>query len=187
MRDKWHFLYMVQETLKLYTSIKPDILRYLLLKGTVIAGAGILFLTYIGMFIKPDNLYIIGIPSLLIGGAMIYFGLAPYRRLYLLDNSPNALTLIDDRYLQYEERGKRIVTIPVSTIQKMEYIEDEKNYGIALWLEKGFVSEVITHQKNQDLKSLQKKAKKQAGSDVFFPYFSRRSFTRVGYITHPIE
>lgn len=158
---------MSYEPLKLRSSVKSSLKRYTLIRGTLIAGLGALLIVVTGIYLPVQEMQIWGLPILIMGLGLIAFGLMPYRRLSRLENSPNEVILFDDSF-QFFSKGRKIYTVPFSSIDKTSLIDNGTDYGIAIWLKKSPEQKVIVHDK--------KLAYARKGCDIFLPYFTERSF-----------
>lgn len=170
---------MRPEAIKLFTTIKPALLRNALLKGTAIAGIGVIILAIAGTYAPPNLLTYLGPFVLILGGGLIAWGLLPYRKLYSLENSPNELIYTNGKQIQFIAKGKEVYTIPLEMIEKLDYIEKKNNYGIAIYLNKDTKKKIVVHNPRFDMASFQKKSQKKYNCDLFIPYFSERSFNRI--------
>ena len=170
---------MRPEAIKLFTSITPALLRNALLKGTVIAGIGIILLTLAGTYIPPYLLTYLGPFILFIGGGLITWGLLPYRRLYSIENSPNELIFINGKQVQFIAKGREVYTIPFEMIENLDYLKKDNIYGIAVYLKKETSKKIIVHNPRFNMAAFQKNSKKKYHCDLFIPYFSERSFNRI--------
>lgn len=170
------------DLLKIYSSVSPKVEKKALFKGSLIAGMGVLLLAFSGTFIKEPLLKIWGLPILIVSGALLTYGLLPYRRLTRLQKKPNEI-IVSEELFQYVENNKRQITLPLSLIKKASYLEDTNNYGIGIWLKSAENSEkIIVHDPSFDLQKKVKESERKWKCDLFFPYFSRRSFSRIGFI-----
>lgn len=170
------------DLLKIYSSVSPKVEKKALFKGSFIAGIGVLLLAFSGSFIKEPLLKIWGLPILILSASLITYGLLPYRRLMRLQRKPNEI-ILSEELLQYVENNKRQITLPLSLIKKASYLEDKDDYGIGIWLKSAEYSEkIIVHNPSFDLQKKVNQSEKRWKCDLFFPYFSRRSFSRIGFI-----
>jgi len=174
---------MEQDTVKLYSSVKPSLIRWMLFRALLLAGAGVLLLAYSGSFIPPQQLSVWGIPILLVGGALIYIGMVPYRRLVRVQDAPNELIVIGEKYLQYVERGVRQFSVPVVSIEKIAYRDSGgREYGLAITLKEPLPEKITVHNPRLDILKFQKRSQKRQGCDLFIPYFSVRAYTRLAFL-----
>jgi len=164
---------MTQDSITLRSSIRPDLKKSILLKGSTIAIVGFLPLLYAGTMVPAEYLQFWGFPLFLLSFGMMAAGLIPYRKICKLEEQPNEIILSNDA-LQYCENRKRTLTIPISNIDSISKIENGKIYGIGLRL-KNSESKITLHQPIE-IEKLIKKTGKTYGVDLFFPYFRERSF-----------
>ncbi len=167
------------DTVKLFTTIKPTLLRATLFRGTLFASIGVLLLIVVTTFLPVENMMTWGVISLLIGGGLMVYGLIPYRRLNRMENEPSELVLVDDEYLQLIIFGKQQYTIPLSMVEKTEYIEKGNEYGIGIWFAQDSENKVIVHNQRLNMANSLKRSRQKYGCDLFIPYFGRRSYTRL--------
>lgn len=169
---------MAQETVKLFGTIKTPLLRRVLFRGTALAFIGVSLLTAASTYLPENWLALLGLPILLSGAALIAIGLVPYRRLQRMEKKPSEL-IIDGAYLQHVALGKQQLSLPMDSVARIDYFEKDSEYGVALWLKEKGEGAVIVHAPRLDAASLLQKSRKKYGCDLFFPYFSRRAYTRL--------
>lgn len=170
---------MPTDSIKLFSTIKPTLLRAALIRGTFFASLGVLALIVATTYMSVEYMMTWGILLLLIGGGLMVYGLIPYRKLNRMENEPSELMLIDDEYLQLITFGKQQYTIPLSMIKKSSYIEKGNEYGIGLWFTQDPKNKAIVHNRRLDIDSMIKKSQQKYECDLFIPYFGRRAFTRL--------
>lgn len=170
---------MANDSIKLFSSIKPALLRASLIRGTVIALCGVLLLAYGGTFLDVNTLSFWGIPLLLVGGGLIAFGLIPYRRLCRYEKNPNEIVVNQGGYMQFVERGKIKYSIPIESIDQLKYHEMGNDYGICVIFKKDVEKKMIVHNGRFDMGAYQKYCRSSYGCDLYIPYFARRAFTRL--------
>lgn len=168
------------EGIKIYSSISPEYYRKKVIRGTGIALVGVLLIVYFGSFVTPENLHLIGLPVLFFGGFLIALGLIPLRRLSKLDRNPDEVALTA-KYFHYLQGGAPILTIPLDCIASLQYSETGAQYGIALSLKRKNGIDVLVHPPGFNLNRFIERSRKKTGADLFFPYFARRSFSRLGF------
>lgn len=174
------------EDVRIFTSIKSDFYRRKMFKGTIIALLGILVIFFGGSQVTPHNIHLIGLPILLLGAALIAYGLVPLRRLTKHDQHPSELSA-SKKHLQYSVNGKLLFTLPIDSLSDMHYVEKTNLYGIALSLKDKTKSAVIVHDPGFNFSKFIEKSQKIAGVDLFLPYFGRRSFSRFGFLKSQLE
>lgn len=170
------------EGIKIYSSISTEYYRKKMLQGTAIALSGVLMIVYFGSFVQPENLHYIGLPILFLGGFLIALGLIPLRRLSRLDRNPDEVALTS-KYFHYLQRGNPILTIPIREIELIRYEESSAHYGITISLKQKNGSGVLVHAKRFNLQHFIERSRKKTGADLFFPFFARRSFSRLGFLS----
>lgn len=87
-----------------------------------------------------------------IGILLIAWGLIPYKYLKNVSEKPNAIYLDDEEIFHYISRGKTRLSLKLSSIEKVLYVDDPKKYGISM---------------------------KVRDRDYFFPYFTENSFHKL--------
>lgn len=141
---------MNEDLLKLRSSIKPDLMKKALFRGSFLGGMGVIILFFSGAFLPVHILSIWGIPLFFLSMGFITFGMLPYRKLTRLEKVPDELILSSKDLLVYRRKGKVIFTTPLSSIRTCSYKDDESVYGITITLS-------------------------ESGKEYFFPYFSERA------------
>ncbi|MCB1111965.1 MAG: hypothetical protein H7A37_10430 [Chlamydiales bacterium] len=170
------------ETIIVRSCIKPNLKRVLLLRGTAIAGIGVILLALSGSFIPPEHLRIWGFPIILVGGAMIAIGMLPYRRICRKEDVPDELRVLGEEYIQYRLWGKPVLTVPTKSIASMKHIEGGYRYGIAMNLRHPIPEKIVIHDPKFSDEKFHAQSAKRTGYDLFFPYFSRQGFTRIAFL-----
>lgn len=166
---------MENETLKIRNSIHPAVMRNAVMKGTLLGIIGIGF-WICGLFLPVSILKYWGMPLFLFGGGLITWGLLPYRRLRALENSPNELVALENKYIQYKSKGRDILKIPVESIHEMKFVEQGTEYGIGILLKDPIPEKILIHDASFNIDKFQENSLVYYKSDLYFPYFSKRSF-----------
>lgn len=154
----------------LRSSIKPSLMRKTLWQGTVLAALGAFIFLYAGVAIQRTTLQTWGIPILGVGLALITLGLLPYRRLTRLELNPYKIVIASETEFTFF-KGIPLFTIPFAAIDTISFYDGKKDYGICIKLKNTPTEKVIVHTSSTCLKVFQRN-----GCDLFFPYFTRRSF-----------
>lgn len=141
---------MNEDFLKLRSSIKSDLMKKALFRGSFLGGTGVIILLISGAFLPVDVLSFWGIPLFFLSMGLITFGMLPYRKLTRLEKVPDEIILSSKDLLVYRRKGKVIFTTPLSSISSCSYKDDESVYGI-----------MITLKENE--------------KEYFFPYFTERA------------
>lgn len=144
------------------------------------AGAGVLLLTYSGSFITPGTLKFFGLPLFGVSIFLISFGLLPYRRLTYLESHPNSLSIEGEEFLHFQENETPIFSIPLDQIEALGYFEKGDDYGITVSLKVKDVKSILLHAHSFSIEKFGKLSKKKTDADFFFPFFSRRTYARLG-------
>lgn len=142
--------------LKLRSSIKPELLRYTLRKGTFSAGIGLFLLLFAGIFIPVNRLETFGFIIVFLSTLLITFGLYPYQKLKKIELNPYEIIFLKDTIL-FSTKKKTEIIIPFTEIDRVIYIQTPYRYGIGLILKKPMYSKLHDY-------------------DLFLPYFSSYSF-----------
>lgn len=160
----------MNDGIKLFTTIKPNLLKYYLIKSTILSIFGISVLFLGGIFLPSYLLAYFGIPILLLGGALITWGMIPYKKINRLELKPNEI-LLTDSYFQYFESRKPIISIPIQQISEYDFFENDIDYGVKVYIlnEHGIIYHTKKLHLNRDNK----------GEYFIFPYFPLRAFTRL--------
>ncbi|MFN0064823.1 MAG: hypothetical protein ACKVOH_01165 [Chlamydiales bacterium] len=137
-------------------------------------GAGALLLLIAGTFMPLTYLKVWGLPISLCGFFLITLGLLPYRRLNRIANRPHTLEWTHDGML-YSTIGKPLFLIPHNSIAKLEYVEREKMYGVALYLKQPLEEKVKVVRRRFDFIQYSANCFTKFQCDLFFPYFTERS------------
>lgn len=168
----------MEDARKFYSSIKPEMKRSMLLRGSVIAGIGALIIVVTGTLLPLEQMEFWGWPIIIFSLGLITLGLLPYRRLCALEDNPNVLVMTEDGIVYYHRQRKRL-TLPKDAIDKLEYLHDQNLYGIGIWLKKDPEHPPIVHDPFFNANSHQKKAKILFKSDLIFPFFTERVFKQI--------
>lgn len=134
--------------MKLYSSIKPELIKKKLFQGTWFAFTGALVILIAGTTFPRTLLATWGLPLIVVGLGLISIGLLPYKALARLEIKPHQI-IIDDDFLTFLQRGKPPLKIPLVNIVKAEYLERKNSYGIMLFFK---------------------------DSNLFLPYFTEQSY-----------
>lgn len=156
------------------SSIRTSLKTLTLLRGSLIAGFGALFIVFAGVFLTTENLKVWGWPVIIISFGFIAAGLIPYRRLCRLEMSPYE-AVSHEGGLTFTAMGKKMFTIPSVSIGRIEYCEKGNRYGIGIWLKKPLPEKVLVHDRRFDIAYYQARAKRQFGCDLFLPFFTKRA------------
>lgn len=144
------------DQISLRSVVTPMQLRAHLLSGTFKAATGAFILLIFGAFLKEPYLHLFGLPLLVIGVALICWGLIPYKQLKKLQEAPYKLT-INPHDLVIDLKKRKPIVIPHSSIASLSY-KQGNNPGIVIKL----------HPVGEE-PSLHKR-------ELFLPYFTTRSF-----------
>lgn len=157
------------------SSIRPELKRQVLMRGSMIGGCGALLLLATGVFLPLSLLKIWGWAIFLIGIGLITLGLLPYRKLTRLESKPQTIEMKEDRF-SLTSNQKPLFTVPFSAIEKMAYINTSSDYGIAIWLHNPLTDKIVVHSEKFDIEKYRELSQRKFGCDLMLPYFSQRGF-----------
>lgn len=153
--------------------VTPGLKKQILGRGTLIAGLGMLILLFAGGFLPLQELKLWGFPLFLLGGGLIVAGLLPYKRLSRLEMNPYELCVGTNNTIDLLIARKKLMTIPVSNIKDVVFIENEAVYGLGIRLNQTDGTKMRVHDPKYRPKSI------SGQSDLFLPYFSKRGVAEV--------
>jgi len=160
----------MKDSITIRTSIKPELKRFLLIRGSLLALIGVGLLLYSGVSIEVETLSHWGLAIFLTSILLIAWGLVPYRQITKMEENPNKIVITDDEMLHYHRHGKDVLTFPLSAIKEAHYIEDMGVYGITLTVKEKVPNPAISVIMQKFLFALKRRHK----FDRFFPFFSER-------------
>lgn len=178
--------------MKWRSSIKPKLLKKTLIRGTILASGGLVAIFAAWAFFYDTVTSYFGFGLFIIGLALITAGMLPYKQLTQLELFPHLLELnsptdAQQYELHYFQKGKPYLAIPVTIIKKLNYIDANDHYGIAIELKQTSAAKVRILQNKSPIKFLAM-SKKISRADIFLPFFSRYTFeelnTRLDDIVH---
>ena len=168
-----------REVFKIRSSIKPQLLGATLKRGSFFGAAGALLIIFGGTFLSVDQLKVWGIPIFFSGLLLIAFGLYPYRKLNRLETKPHEFHYDGETFF-FLKQGKPLFKIAEKSIEKMDYVEKNELYGIAIWLRRPIEEKVLVLQAHFDFKAFASdSAKRFEGCDLFLPFFSKNTWLRL--------
>lgn len=167
----------MNKAFKIRSSISSELMRKILFRGFILSFFGMIFLILAAIFIPKSEMQTWGWIIFLISFAFIPIGLLPYRRLSRLQLHPNELVQIDEEDLIYISKGKRILKIPLISVNELNYIDDVSAYGIGVSLKTPPVLPVIVYDLSEGEKLYRKGRKVKM--DLFFPYFNHRAYVEL--------
>lgn len=175
MHDKITFHYSIErmgaETLRLRSTIKPSLLRRVLLRGSILAILGACILLYANIFISVDELSTWGLLIVCIALTLIAIGLIPYRKLTRLERHP--YEMIAAEQIVTLKKDNPLFSFPINSIEKIAYIEQDNSYGIGIWLKNP--EKILLHIPKFEMNRFKLKTQQHDSCDLFLPYFSERS------------
>lgn len=150
-------------------------MHHTLVRGTILGAFGIILILLGGIFLPPRLLQYLGLPILMLGGALILWGMLPYKKLRRLEIKPYELIAFENKQLQYLAAGKPLLTIPSASIERISYFESGNDYGITIALKKPIPEKIRIQDSHFHFEEFQEKSRSRYCSDLFLPYFSERS------------
>lgn len=165
----------MMDTITLRTSIRPQLKRLLLFRGTILGLLGMGALLYGGIFVPVEALTSWGGALVLVSFILIGWGLIPYRRITKMEESPNRLVITEDEMMHYHRHGKDILKFPLKALKDVRFIDDGSLYGIALDLKPEWEEKVPNPAVSVVMQMFLWSLKKKHHFDRFFPYFSKRA------------
>lgn len=169
-------IFMEEPILKLSSSVRPSLKKSTIIRGTILGGLGVALWLYGGIFLTIETLTIWGWPILLIGGILIVLGLFPYRKLIRLENKPNEIVVTDLEELHFSLQGVPMFNVELENIEEMAFLDDDKRYGIGLWIKNPKTKYITVLHPSLDLNIYLNNCQKDYFCDLFFPFFSKRSY-----------
>lgn len=160
----------------LRSSIKPQLMSSVLMKGTILSSLGGGALLYAGVYLPADILQKWGLLIFLISLVLITAGLLPYRKLTRLEKHPNEIHLIGNKTFAYFIRGKPAFSISMQSIQKFILIDKGKDYGIGVILKDPLPEPILVQDPSFNIISFQKGSRRHYHCDFFLTCFTERSF-----------
>ncbi len=116
----------MEDTITLYTTIKPSLYRKALLISSMMGVLGALLLVFATLFIPQKQLEFLGPILGLFSLLLIGFGFRPFLKIKKMDSKPIPLKLTKDGIFW---KNVRIVT---KNVAETRYIDSEKSYGIEI-------------------------------------------------------
>lgn len=169
---------MTTEILTLRSSIKSGLARSALVRGTILAGVGVLLLLWGGTWMSQEALSHFGTFIFLGGVLLIGFGMRPYRKLTKLELQPYEVRL-GEHALLFVKSGQPLFDLPLALLDKVDYFEREQLYGISVSLKKTCEERIAVKDPHFDMGGYLQKCQRRYGSDLFFPYFTKRSYQKL--------
>lgn len=165
-----------EETITIRSGVLAPVMRQALMRGSLLAGIGVLSLLIGGAFLPVDLMKVWGPFLFLFGVALITWGLLPYKRLKRLEENPYTLTGEGTSWLHFSARGKALFSIPIVSIDHIDYLDQGNVYGIAVLLKEPLIQKLVVDDPNFDLGDFRRRSLKTHSCDLFLSYFSKRSF-----------
>lgn len=155
------------------TAVNSQLKKDALLRGSLLAGLGMLILIGGSIILTQEQLEQYGFFIFVGGIALVTFGMIPYRKLVRLENSPDEIHVNDDHAWVYYRKGKKIAEIPREAIESSDFVAHDPDYGICVQLKKNPPSKVKVFMPDAQLQM------NKYGCDLFLPYFTERSMNQL--------
>jgi hypothetical protein len=162
--------------LKLRSSIRSSLMRFVLFRGTLIAALGGTLLLYGAIALPENTLRLWGLPILLIAGGLMTIGMLPYRKLTQLEKNPYEIIAPDEKSIHFAKNGKALFIIPVESVERTAFLDRGDMYGIRIWLKRPIPQKMIVQDPKFNMEKFQKDSLKKFNCDLFLPYFSAHSY-----------
>lgn len=177
----------MKEVLIIRSTITSYVQKKTLLRGCIIACFGVAVLLIAGSYLALELFIQWGWLLFLISIGLITLGMLPYRRLIRQQLKPDELILLNAYEISFSHRGGQLLTIPLDSIDRMEYVPQQDFYGIAIWLKKTPIAPIRIHQGFKIVNKLRKLGKKNGNADLFLPYFNQRGYEELVNWRHQEE
>ncbi len=151
---------------KYFSSVRPELKRRVLMKGSLWAAIGTLPLIYGGIFFGVNVLSFWGFALLGFWIFCLLMGMIPYRKLTRLEVNPDSL-IVDVEKLTYIRGKKEILSVPLESIESLDYIDSGDIYGIGVRLKNPVPKKVVIYNELTTIYGLE-------GYSLFFVYFTER-------------
>lgn len=158
------------------TMIRPGYKRKQVFKASIGGGIGAAILLAAGAVMPLNQLEVWGLSLFVGAGALIVWSMLPYRRMVQMENIPDELWINTKGDLVYAKNSQPILSIPQHAIDKCFYIDNSDVYGIAVTIKMPPMKKISVHDSGFNFKAFQHACVYQYGCDLFFPFFSKRSF-----------
>lgn len=158
---------------KLKSSITPTLKRRTLKRGCWLAALGCSILGY-GSTLSVETLSKFGALLFFTAILLIHIGMVPYAWLRKKELQYEQI-LLNEASLTLISNSHGIVNIPNQAIEKISF-NDSKGYGIVVQLNQQAIDKLGA---SLELKKYQIYSKNRHGCDVYFPYFTERSYKKL--------
>ncbi len=158
----------------LYSSVRPSLKQSKLHLGLILGLLGVGLFLYMGISLAPGELQFWGIPGFFVSGVLVTLGLKPYRRLMTLEGCPHHLRLGPGHRIEFAYASRPFLALAAKDIAELSYRDAADSYGIVVR-----VRDLKAVQKlsiELDLEAYVAVTQRRYGGDLFFPFFSQRSF-----------
>jgi hypothetical protein len=170
---------IMQNHLVLRTSIPDRWIKKHLLKGIAMSLIGLIPLIYIGGFASLPVLQKWGFFVFLLGFGFITLGLLPYKKLISIQQRPHELRFFENNHITYYRKGRKIFDFPISMIKDVRYYQNKNDYGILVYFKNTFDHPMRIYEPHFNITSFQKASSQFEKCDLFFRFFSTRSFNEL--------
>lgn len=163
-----------KQAIKIKSSIKTGLIKESLKRRGPFAALGALLIITAGASMGVDLLKIWGLPIFIFGICLIGYGLFPYKKLTQLQYRPHEIWY-DGHYYWFLKQGKPLLKIPKDAIAKSCFMEKNKLYGWAIWLEPLPDEKVVVFQKKFNFSEFREDSQAKFECDIFLPFFTENS------------
>lgn len=151
---------------KYFSSIRPELKKEILFRGSLWAALGTIPLIYGGAFFGVQELGIWGIALLGFWLFCLLVGMIPYRKLTRKESNPDSL-VIDSEKITYFKGKNEILRVPLQSIESLSFVDDGLLYGIGVRLKNPVPEKVVVFDEKSTIYGVE-------GYSLFFEYFSER-------------
>ncbi len=161
----------------LYSTIRPELKKAYLQRGTILGLLGIAIFICMGLSLSPKATNGWGLFGFFASGALITLGLRPYRRLTSLETKPHQLRIEPSGEIFFFYANKPFLMLPAKCIRQLQYRDVKDSYGIVVDLHDPACIRKMNPGLN--LETYIASTRRRYGGDVFFPLFSHRSLDTI--------
>lgn len=167
---------MHHDEYKIRSSVQPQLVQNILLRGTLLGALGAFLLIFCSIFIPEELLAKVGLPLFFISFGIITLGLLPYRKLKKLELRPHEIVIHSGKEFIFAWQGAPCFTIPFDCVECIKSISSGSYYGIAIKIRRLSKEKITVLNGSFDLNSYVDKCRKKYSCDIFLPYFTQSSF-----------
>ncbi len=162
------------DTLTIRTKITAQLLKQKLFQGSIFSAIGALLILICGTYLPSSIMSPFGFIIICLALFCIAVGMIPYRRLSKLQLSPHKL-LITERDCTVENDKSALYSIPLISINTVQFIQKGSVYGIALTFHKPIREKICVHSPQFDIAKLQSEAHRRFDCDLFLAFYPKEA------------